>query len=298
MKKDETERISTGISGFDSQIEGGFEKDSINLISGGSGSGKTIFTIQFLIEGIRRKEKVLFVTFEEKKEEFYKNMLDFGWDLDKLEKEGNFIFLEYSPEKVKQMLDEGGGSIESIVLKYKITRLVIDSITSFSLMFDEELSKRQAIIELFDIIRKWNCTTLLTVQEDPSQKPKGVSQTEFEADSITILYFNKIGNKRERFLEILKMRGTNHSKEMHLFTINKGIQVGKIKNKEFKVKKQKQKIVKKKPEKKILGEKKKSNSRKITRVKPKVKKIIKIKSKKTKKISKKKLIKKSSKKKR
>lgn len=291
MKKDETERISTGISGFDSLIEGGYEKNSINLISGGSGSGKTIFAIQFLIEGIRRKEKVLFVTFEEKKEEFYKNMLDFGWDLDKLEKEGNFIFLEYSPEKVKQMLDEGGGSIESIVLKYKITRLVIDSITSFSLMFDEEISKRQAIIELFDIIRKWNCTTLLTVQEDPSQKQKGVSPTEFEADSITLLYFNKNGEKRERFLEILKMRGTNHSNDMHLFTINKGIQVGKIKNKEFKIKKhktktQKKKIVKKKL-KKIIREKK-----------SKVKKTIKIKPKKSKTISKKKPIKKNSKKKR
>jgi len=221
-------RISTGISGFDSLIEGGFEDHSINLLGGGSGSGKTIFVTQFLIEGIKRKEKTLFVTFEEKKEDFYEDMKKFGWDLQKAENEGNFVFLEYSPEKVKQMLDEGGGAIESIVLKYNIDRLVIDSITSFSLMFDDELSRRQAILNLFDIIRKWKCTTLITVQHNPSSsKDRGMSDAEFEADSITLLYFIKVGSKRNRFIEVLKMRGTNHSKELHSFIIKKGILIGK-----------------------------------------------------------------------
>ena len=72
------------------------------------------------MEGIKQGEPGLYITFEEKKEEFYKNMLDFGWDLEKEEKTGKFIFLEYSPEKVKTMLEEGGGSIENIVLKYMV----------------------------------------------------------------------------------------------------------------------------------------------------------------------------------
>jgi circadian clock protein KaiC len=226
-----TERVSSGIPKFDQMTQGGFERNSINLLAGGSGSGKTIFSIQFLLEGVRRGEKVLYITFEEKKEEFYRNMKKFGWNLQKAEDSGNFIFLEYSPEKVKMMLDEGGGTIETTVLKYNISRLVIDSVTSFSLLFGDELSKRQAVLGLFDIIRKWNCTSLLTIQHNPSSTiDRGISPAEFEADSITLLYYVKVGARRKRFLEVLKMRGTDHSKEIHNYMIKKGIQIGSISN--------------------------------------------------------------------
>ncbi|MBI2045120.1 hypothetical protein HYT23_03615 [Candidatus Pacearchaeota archaeon] len=219
----------TGIRGFDKMTVGGFETESINLIAGGSGSGKTIFALQYLLEGVRRGEHVLYVTFEEKKEDFYANMKKFGWDLDAAEKSGKFFFLEYTPEKVKMMLDEGGGTIESMVLKYNISRLVLDSLTSFSLMFEDELSKRQGILGLFDIIRNWNVTSLLTVQHNPSgRKDRGISPSEFEADSITLLYYIEVKSERQRFVEVLKMRGVNHSRDMHAFTIKKGINVGKV----------------------------------------------------------------------
>ena len=228
-KKKVSAKTATGISGYDKMTLGGFETQSINLIGGGSGSGKTIFAMQYLLDGIKRGEHVLYVTFEEKKEDFYANMKKFGWDLDAAEKSGKFFFLEYTPEKVKMMLDEGGGTIESMVIKYNISRLVIDSITSFSLMFEDELSKRQAILGLFDIIRKWDVTSLLTVQSSPAaRKDRGVSPSEFEADSITLLYYVEIKSERERFIEVLKMRGVNHSRDMHSFTIKKGINVGKV----------------------------------------------------------------------
>lgn len=222
------ERIATGIPGLDKLIDGGFDDQSINLVAGGSGSGKSIFSLQFLLEGLKKREKVLYITFEEKKEDFYENIKRLGWDLEKAEKTGRFIFLEYSPEKVKMMLDEGGGAIESIVIKEGITRMVIDSITSFSLLFEDRSAKRQAVLGLFDIIRKWNVTSLLTVQYDPSSpKDKGLSHIEFEADSVILLYYPSSKGRRQRFLEILKMRGTNHSKDVHPFKIDKnGIIVG------------------------------------------------------------------------
>ena len=149
-KQKRISRVPTGIPGFDKLISGGFDYGSINLVVGGSGSGKTIFAMQFLIEGIKRGETVLYITFEESKQEFYENMLKFGWDLEKLENSGKFIFLEYSPEKVKMMLDEGGGAVESTVIKQKVKRMVIDSISSFSLLFEAEQEKRHSILALFD----------------------------------------------------------------------------------------------------------------------------------------------------
>lgn len=222
-------RITTGISNFDSLIEGGFEKNSTNLIVGSSGSGKTIFAMQFLIEGIKKGERCLYVTFEEKKDEFYENMLDFGWDLAKLENQGKFVFLEYTPEKVNTMLEEGGGNIESIVLKKKITRLVIDSITSFELLFEEELKKREAALELFDMLRRWDLTSLLTYESEPFKDKKTASHTlEFESDSIILLYFARTGKERERYLEVLKMRGTKHSRRIYPFSMRKsGIVIAK-----------------------------------------------------------------------
>ena len=229
MKKEE-KRVQTGIKGMDKLIEGGFEEHSINLIAGGSGSSKTIFSMQFLIDGLKNGKTCLYITFEEKREEFFKNMLDFGWDLEKYEKEGKFIFLEYSPEKVSSMLDEGGGVIESIVMKKKVERLVLDSISSFELLFEAELEKREKTLALFDLIRKWGCTSILTLEEMPKEVEKGATKSiEFEADSIILLHFIRAERSRKRFLEILKMRGTNHSTEIYSFDIKKdGIALGKV----------------------------------------------------------------------
>jgi len=235
VKLKKVSRVPIGIKKFDKLIEGGFEYGSVNLVVGGIGSGKTIFSMEFLIEGIKRNEPCLYIAFEESKEEFYNNMKEFGWDLKKAEDSGKFTFLEYSPEKVKMMLDEGGGAIESIVIRKKIKRLVIDSISSFSLLFDEESSRRQAIISLFDILKKWDNTALLTLQKDPQIYEMGkIYPSELQADSIINIYFPNINNKRKRYIEILKMRGTKHSTEMHELTIgNKGMEIGRAIKKKF-----------------------------------------------------------------
>ena len=188
---------------------------------GGSGSGKTIFATQFLVEGMKKGEKCLYVTFEEKKAQFYDNMKKFGWDLADYEKKGLFIFLEYTPIKVKTMLEEGGGSIESIILEKKISRIVIDSITSFELLFEDELAKREAALALFGMIRDWDCTSLLTLDERLEGGEMTSGTLEFEADSITVLYFVRKKNRRERQIEVIKMRGTKHSSNLYNFEIGK-----------------------------------------------------------------------------
>ncbi len=229
MKSKYDERVPTGIPNFDSLIQGGFRKYSTNMIVGGAGSGKTIFTTQFLITGLKKGENCLYITFEEDKNEFYSNMLEFGWDLENYEKRGLFTFLEYTPIKVKTMLEEGGGEIEAVVLSKKISRIIIDSMSSFALLFEEELEKREAALALFNMISKWNCTSLLTLEEDPPETKGSESKSlEFEADSIVFLYYIREKGDRERYLEVLKMRGTKHSKKTYKFSVtNKGILLDK-----------------------------------------------------------------------
>ena len=227
LKKRKTERVPMGIKGFDKLIQGGFEKNSANLIVGGSGLGKTIFATQFLIDGLRGGENCLYVTFEEKKEQFYSNMKQFGWDLEVYDKKGQFVFLEYTPIKVKTMLEEGGGTIESVILKKKISRMVIDSITSFELLFEDELAKREAALALFGLIRDWEATALLTLEESAEGGELESKTLEFEADSIIVLFFVRKKGDRQRRFEVVKMRGTDHTEKVYGFDIGKkGIVIG------------------------------------------------------------------------
>lgn len=222
VKVSKGERVKTWIHNFDGLIGGGFVKGSTNLLVGGSGSGKSIFATQFLVEAMDRGEKCLYVTFEEKKAQFYENMLSLGWNLEDYEKKGLFTFLEYTPVKVKTMLDEGGGAIESIIFDKKVSKMVIDSITSFALLFDDELAQREAALSLFGMIRDWGCTSLLTLEEDPKEKNQATSRAlEFEVDSIIVLYFLRESKERERYIEVLKMRGTDHSHKVYQFEIKK-----------------------------------------------------------------------------
>ena len=221
-------RVPTGIKGFDKLIEGGFEKNSTNLVMGGPGSGKTILATQFIVEGLKKGEGCLYITFEESKQAFYHNMKRFGWQLEDYEKSGLFTFLNYTPGKVKSMLEEGGGIIENIIINNKISRLVIDSMTSFTLLFEDELEKREASLDLFNMIRKWNCTSLVTFEGTPQGENKSYRALEFESDSIVLMQFLRKLISRERYIEILKMRGTDHSKGLYRFSITKeGIELSR-----------------------------------------------------------------------
>lgn len=220
------ERVSSGIPGLDSLIEGGFVKKSINLVAGGPGSGKSIFAMQFLVDGIKKGEAGIYITFEEKKEKFYEDMNEFGWNIEKFEKEGKFLFLEYTPEQVKKILTEGGGIVENIIEKMKVQRIVIDSISSFGLLYEDDLTKKEASLALFELINKWGCTGIMTSQDESKEGNVISAAMEFEVDGIILLYHFKRKGVRDRGLEILKMRGTKISEKTVEFRIGgKGIEV-------------------------------------------------------------------------
>ena len=219
-------RIKSGIINLDPLIQGGLKQESISLIVGGAGSGKTIFAMQYLMEGLKRGEPGLYITFEEKKDKLYRDMLEFNWDFKIYEDKKQFFVLEYSPEQVKSLIEEGGGTIDQLISKEGIKRVVIDSITSFLLLYQDELARKEAGLALFELMNKLGCTTLLTSQAAYKDgELQGIS-LEFEADNIVLLYHYKENGIRERAIEILKMRGTNHThKTMRLDFASNGMVV-------------------------------------------------------------------------
>ena len=231
-KFDMTNRLQSGISGLDALISGGFKVGSHQLVMGGPGTGKTLFAMQFLMQDIHQFGTVVYFSFEEKKDRLYEEMGQFGWNLAEYETQKKFYYLNYSPSQIEALLSEGGGTLDQFMSKIKPIRLVIDSITSFTLLGGDDITKRENMISFLNLINKWGCTTVFTSQHTIGGRVEDESSSfiEYEVDGIILLYFVRkgmLGEGRERRLEVLKMRGTAHEKGAIRFEIEeKGIVVG------------------------------------------------------------------------
>ena len=220
------ERVSTGILNLNKLIDGGFKNGSINLIAGNAGTGKTTMAMQFLVDGLNKGESGIYITFEENKKKLFQDFSDFGWELERYERNGLLKFLEYTPEQVRRITAEGGGTLDVLVSQMNAKRIVVDSISSFSMLFTNSISKRESSLALFDLFTKWGCTSVLTSQATKVNADEIEAELEFEVDSITVLHHFKKKGKRERALEILKMRGTKiPEKTMEMRIEKKGITI-------------------------------------------------------------------------
>ncbi|MEI7961659.1 MAG: ATPase domain-containing protein [archaeon] len=210
-------RVKTGINGFDELISGGFERESVVLVVGSSGTGKTILSMQFLYKGAKDfGENGVFITFEEDKESLFRHNSLFGWDFEKLEHENKFRLLEFKPHQVTKILEEGGGQIRDALAEVHAQRVVIDSITAYGLLFKDEYKRREKILEFFSLLRKWGVTSLIIDEDTPEDMEKAEGSIGFISDAIISLYYQHDQEKGIRIhsLEVLKMRGTKHTNKV------------------------------------------------------------------------------------
>jgi len=221
------ERIPSGIPDLDDVIGGGFEKNSAVLISGCGGSGKTIFAMQFLLDGINKFDETgVYISFEENKDKFYKHMAQFGWDLEDLQKKGRFVFIKYTPDKIAKIVQEGGKSIGEQLKNVNGKRIVIDSLSAYTSLFKNESEQRKMLVDLFTMIENWDATTIAIAEENPTIEKYHSSVMGFMADAIIYLY-NVIKDNEImiRAMQIAKMRGTKHTFKIFPIMIgDKGIE--------------------------------------------------------------------------
>jgi circadian clock protein KaiC len=216
------QRVKSGVRGLDKLIQGGYERDNSIVIKGATGVGKTVFALQFLYEGImEHDEPGMYMSFVESKDAIFKRGLIFGWDFEKMEKEGKFIFTRYEPHEVKGIISSGGGSIRDVIESNGRKRLVIDSLSAYLLLFENEYEANRSVLELFEMLHGMKCTTLVTSESPitPSSAPCG--KAGFLTDGIIHLYSIRKGPKRIRALEVVKMRNTSHTTSLCTFEITK-----------------------------------------------------------------------------
>ncbi len=220
-------RVSTGIPGLDEVMENGFRRNSVNVIGGGAGTGKSIFAMQFLIDGIEKKnENGIYISFEESEEKILNDFNKFPWNLKDKIKNRQLVILHYTPEQVNKVLEMGGGVIRDTIEEINAKRLVIDSVTAFTLLYEKDLEKRKALLQLFETINKWGITALLISEQEEDPDKHQSSSLEFEVDGVVLLYNIRKGDIRERSLEVFKMRATQHAGRIFPMKIdNNGITI-------------------------------------------------------------------------
>ena len=229
------ERIETGISGFDAISQGGLPKGRTTLVSGTTGSGKTIFACQFLVEGIRRGQNGVFVTFEEPPEMIRRNMLGFGWDIQKWEEEGKWLFVDASPNNPNLPFVSGEFDLDPLLarLDYAIgqvnaQRVSMDSLGPIFTYISDVTQVRSILFKIAVALREREITAILSSErQDNYGDISRYGIEEFVSDNVVLLRNVLTQKRRHRSIEILKFRGSSYQEGEFPFTIlsNEGIVV-------------------------------------------------------------------------
>src|SRR6266702_1252797 len=225
------QRIPSGIPGFDQIVGGGLIRDRVYLLAGPAGAGKTIFSTQFLYNGISKyNENGIYVVLEETPQQLRENMYNsFGWNIQTYEDNGNIIVLDAissrlglssaeryvvpRPFTLESLLYE----IQTAIQTVNARRVVIDSLDAMSLELTQ-VDLRSLIQRLTMILKSFGCTTLL-VSGQTTLEQNALQGNSLEEDSFSM-------KVRARKIEIPKMRGTSHSQYQHPFHITEnGIEI-------------------------------------------------------------------------
>jgi len=212
-------RRSSGIPGLDGMFGGGFPNPSTILLAGPPGTGKTTLAVQSLFHGAKNGEKGLYITAISEPAWLVQNFLSSFefYDREPIEKGIiNFIDLGQTMMKRPDMILE---TIMKAIEKYNPDRVVIDPITPIRDLLQWRGEMREFMHQLFAYLKGLNTISIITAElsyDDISSSLEG-----YMADGLIILSYPEVNGVRRKLLEILKMRGTDHTTGRQLLEISK-----------------------------------------------------------------------------
>jgi circadian clock protein KaiC len=212
-------RVTSGNRSIDEMCGGGFFRDSVTLVSGATGTGKTLLVTNFLAGGVAAGEKAILFGYEESKGQLFRNASGWGVDFAQMEAEDRLKIICLYPEA--QGLPDHLLTIQSLVDEFEPNRIAIDSLSALE-RIAPDTGFREFLISLTSFIKKREIAGLCTATSKSLVGGESASEQHISTltDSIVLLRYIQEQDTMHRGLMILKMRGSEHAKEIRRFTID------------------------------------------------------------------------------
>jgi len=226
-QRSSTVRISSGNAELDKMCGGGFFRDSIILVSGATGTGKTLTVTQFLNGGARAGERSLLLGFEESREQLFRNATGWGVDFEALERDGMLHVVCDYPEVVG--LEEWLITIQRAVEEFKPQRVALDSLSALERVGSIK-AFREFVIGVTSFIKQQEITGLFTATTSTLMGGSSITEAHVSTltDSIILLRYVEMYGEMKRGMTVLKMRGSEHDRGIREFTVDqRGMHLGR-----------------------------------------------------------------------
>jgi circadian clock protein KaiC len=227
---DPIERCPTGIEALDAILSGGLPRGNMVLVAGSVGTGKTTLTLEFLIRGAERGERSLFLSVTEATAKLVQNVASFEFFRTSLIEDGSLVLLDLPAVTAKLGFDRDELShedldillrtIHDLVTTLGVRRLVLDSITSLGYRIPRDEQLRDFLLRLGEILAEANCTSMIVSEISP--QPGRYSTRAVEeaiVDGIILLRSTRRLGDILRVLQVVKMRGTSHSRALYVLEL-------------------------------------------------------------------------------
>jgi circadian clock protein KaiC len=214
-----TVRVTSGNADIDEMCGGGFFRDSVTLVSGATGTGKTLLVTNFVAGGVEAGEKVIMFGYEESRGQLFRNASGWGADYARMEADGKLKVVSLYPEA--QGLPDHLLTIQGMVDEFKPNRIAVDSLSALE-RIAPETGFREFLISLTSFIKKREIAGLCTATSKSLLGGESVSEQHISTmtDSIILLRYIQERETMHRGLMVLKMRGSEHAKEIRRFSID------------------------------------------------------------------------------
>ncbi|MEE8600761.1 circadian clock protein KaiC [Euzebya tangerina] len=219
-------RITTGSDQLDRMLHGGLYDDSIVLLSGATGTGKTLMATHFVAGGLERGERSLLLAYEEGREQLFRNAVGWGFDLEQYEASGDLLVVNDYPESAS--LENHLLHVRRVVSEFQPNRVAVDSLSALE-RGSTDASFREFVIALTSFLKQERAAAMFTSTTASLMGGASVTDAHISTltDAIILLRYVELAGQMRRGLTVLKMRGSMHDKDIREFTINgEGIHLG------------------------------------------------------------------------
>lgn len=212
-------RVTSGNDKLDTMTSGGFFRDSIILVSGATGCGKTLMVTEFLAGGARNNERCLLFAFEESREQLVRNASGWGIDYEQMEKDGKLKIMARYPESAG--LEDHLIWMKKEMDAFKPGRIAVDSLSALERVSTVK-GYREFVIGLTAFIKQQEAAGMVTSTTPTLLGGTSITEAHISTitDAIILLRYVELFGEMRRCLTVLKMRGSRHDKDIREYTID------------------------------------------------------------------------------